>query len=170
MREFSQDADGSASVDVLGKSGQTTDDGRPRSANAPRLDPDGRRRPSGQDGPMRHPPRRSFALAVGLSLVLGMLVVATSSAGTPRARPCPPIAFTPHSGDGLFDIRARAISCHAARSKLRRTRGDPGRLAGWTCRAVRSDEITGAHRYHCTSRISVRRVRITRLIAYTTGN
>lgn len=109
-----------------------------------------------------------------LPFALGMItaVVATApaiAAGGP-ARPCPIIVFTPNSGDGLFDIKVRNISCSAARAKLRAVRGEPERLTSWTCRLARREQITGAGRYHCTNRLKVHGTILVRLIAYTTGN
>lgn len=121
---------------------------------------------------MRHHRRcRTSRLVAVVALLPAVLIAAAAApASTSRARSCATIVFTPNSGDGLFDIKARSISCDAARRKLRHARGNPRRLTGWTCDAVRYDDVTGSRRYHCTNRIPVRGAQVTRLIAYTTGN
>jgi hypothetical protein len=76
---------------------------------------------------------------------------------------------TPNSGDGLFDITARSISCRAARRKLIAARGVPSRLRGWRCRLVHRYEI-GSGRYVCRSRIRGHGRRVERVIGFTTGS
>lgn len=112
--------------------------------------------------------RRASAVLVSLLAVLALPAGPASAAAPTRA--CPFVSFTPNSGDGLFDIRVRHITCATARAKLRATRGDPGALRGWRCRRISTDEFTGSGRYSCTSRAKVHGVLRTRLIVFTTGN
>lgn len=109
----------------------------------------------------------ALVLATAAAVVLISLPV-TSSAATRPSR-CSNITFTPNSGDGLFDITARSISCRAARAKLTAAHGVPSRLTGWRCRVVRRYEI-GSERYACRSRVLVHARSVERVIAFTTGN
>jgi hypothetical protein len=107
-------------------------------------------------------------LAVGLCAA-GAQPGAAAPTGITGQTTCPIVVFTPNSGDGLFDIHVRRISCRAARAKLRRAHGAPARLTGWRCRlAVRYK--AGPTRYVCRSSVRTRGTRVERLIAYTTGN
>lgn len=113
------------------------------------------------------------ALAVLLTIVAMTVASAAPSASAAggATRHCAMVVFTPNSGDGLFDITARWISCRTARSLLRATGGAPERLRrrGWRCRlAVRYP--SGSGRYACTSRARVGATLRTRRIAYTTGS
>ena len=112
---------------------------------------------------------RCCLLPVACVAALALSAASVLSAAAPT-RSCGFVAFTPNSGDGVFDIRARSITCATARAKLRAARGVPKALSGWRCRLVRRDEVTGAGRYACTSRAKVHGVMRTRLIAFTTGN
>ena len=112
---------------------------------------------------------RRCLLAVACVAALALSAVPASAAAAP-IRSCGFVAFTPNSGDGVFDIRARSITCATARAKLRAARGVPKALKGWRCTRIRRDDVTGAGRYACTSRAKVHGVMRTRLIAFTTGN
>ena len=112
---------------------------------------------------------RRYMVAVACIAVLA-LSATPASGDAPPTRSCGFVAFTPNSGDGVFDIRARSITCATARSKLRAARGVPKALRGWRCTRIRRDDVTGAGRYACTSRAKVHGVIRTRLIAFTTGN
>jgi len=108
----------------------------------------------------------ALVLAAAAAGALGAPAAPGAAATTHR---CAIVVFTPNSGDGLFDIRARNISCTAARRKLRAARGDPAALRGWSCRRIRV-ETTGAGRYACRSSVRVHGRTVARLIAYTTGS
>lgn len=116
--------------------------------------------------------RRVLGLTIA-AFTLAAIGTPIAAAGTTSAavRPlhCAMIVFTPNSGDGLFDITARSISCRAARSKLIAARGVPARLRGWRCRLVHRYEI-GSARYVCRSRALVHGRIVERVIGFTTGN
>jgi len=112
---------------------------------------------------------RLVVVFASVAVLVAVLAAAPASAAAPT-RDCGFVSFTANSGDGLFQIRVRYVSCTTARAKLRATRGDPSALRGWRCRRISTDEFTGSGRYACTSRARVHGVLRTRLIAFTTGN
>ncbi len=94
---------------------------------------------------------------------------ARTSPLTGKASRCAKVVFRRNSGNGLFDITARSISCRAARAKLIAAHGVASRLHGWRCRLVHRYK-SGSGRHVCRSRIVVHRRTVERVIAFTTGN
>ena len=116
---------------------------------------------------------RPAAAAAALALAALGAAATPAPAAASGTRPiveCGFVAFTPNSGDGVFQVRARWILCRTARAKLRAARGDPRRLRGWDCRLLRRSRVTGAGRHRCTNRALVHGVMRERMIAFTTGN
>jgi hypothetical protein len=83
------------------------------------------------------------------------------------ARRCGTIVLTPNSGDGLFDVTAKNVSCRRARKVLgewARAESAPRWPEGFRCRVVRR-YMAGNGRVRCTRRDGGR----TQRIGFTTG-
>jgi hypothetical protein len=123
-------------------------------------------------GPARLPRLRPALAVIGCVLAA---VIAACGGGEEQGAPgpvsaCADVAFTPNSGNGLFRILARNVSCAEARRELRGTGGDPSKLGGWDCTRTRRYEVSGASRYLCTSPAPGGGDAPEREIAFDTGN
>ncbi len=72
---------------------------------------------------------RITALCVLAVTAMVALSAAPASGATAPTRSCGFVAFTPNSGDGVFDIAPATSRCTTARAKLRAARGARRRCA-----------------------------------------
>ena len=117
--------------------------------------------------PPRYGERVRHRFAVFIAVLAYAALALPGPAAAADARRCGTIVLTPSSGDGLFDVTARNVSCRRARQVLGEwARAENARRwpAGYRCRVVRR-YMAGSRRVRCTRPDGERMQRI----GFTTG-
>lgn len=84
-------------------------------------------------------------------VAVALCVAPGSAAAADGYHACGFVSFTPNSGDGAFEIRAKGVSCARVRRLLREARDENREIAGYRCRDIRHYP-QGNARVRCVNR------------------